>query len=165
MRVIAALFMASLLVGCSNTVEPGSPETPPASTADAGQGAPVEKSGCELLTDSEVSEATGATVSGHEEAGLDGCRWRAQGGMTLMLDLYAGSTLAPSTCGAQKVLGVGREEAVAGLGDSAQWKTSGSLVVCTARAVIRFNLDNSARTVPENREHLIRLARLVLDRR
>jgi hypothetical protein len=155
MRAIAALFTASLLVSCSNTVEPGSSETPPA---------PVEESGCELLTDGEVSAATDAPVSGHEEASLDGCRWRAQGGMTLMLDVYAGSTLAPATCRAQQVLGVGREEAVAGLGDSAQWKTSGSLVVCTTRAVIRFNLDNSARTVPENKEGLIKLARLVLDR-
>jgi len=73
MRAIAVLFTASLLVGCS-AGEPGASGQPSASSAAAGQNAPVEKSGCELLTDAEVGEATGTTVSGHEEASLNGCR-------------------------------------------------------------------------------------------
>lgn len=165
MRAIAVLFTTILLAGCGGgTGEPGASSQPPASAADAEEDAAVDRSGCELLTDAEVAEATATTVTGHEEASLDGCRWSSEGGTTLMLDLYAGSTMSPGGCEAQKALGVGREEAVAGLGDSAQWKTSGSLVVCTARAVIRFNLDNSNRRASEDKQGLITLARLALDR-
>jgi hypothetical protein len=165
MRAIAVLFTTILLTGCGGGAgEPGASSQPPAAAADAEEDAAVDRSGCELLTDAEVAEATATTVTGHEEASLDGCRWRSEGGTTLMLDVYAGSTLSPATCGAQKALGVGREEAVEGLGDSALWKTSGSLVVCSARAVIRFNLDNSKRSVPEDEQGVIALARLALDR-
>ncbi len=162
MRPVAMLFLAGVLVDCGGGDGGPRATQDPARSADAGGDEEAsETSGCDLLTDAEVGEATGATIAGHEESGLRGCRWRAQDGMQLMLDVYSGSS---ATCDAQKALGTGREEAVSGLGDSALWKSSGSLVVCNPRAVIRFNLDNSQRTVPEDKEGLIKLAPLVLDR-
>jgi len=163
MRAVTMLFMAGVLVDCGGgDGGPRATDDPAASAADVGgDEAASDTSGCDLLTDAEVGEATGTTIASHEEAGLNGCRWRAQDGMQLMLDVYSG---ASATCDAQKVLGTGREEVVSGLGDSALWKTSGSLVVCTPRAVIRFNLDNSKRTVPEDKEGIIKLATSVLDR-
>ncbi len=166
MRAVTILFMAGVLVDCGGGDDgPRATDDPPASAADVvGDEAASDTSGCDLLTDAEVGEATGTTIASHEESGLHGCRWRAQDGMQLMLDVYSGSSVSSATCDAQKVLGTGREEVVSGLGDSALWKTSGSLVVCTPRAVIRFNLDNSQRTVPENKEGLIKLAPSVLGR-
>lgn len=160
MRTIAVLFTILLMGRGGGAGEPAASSPPADDEVEAASVRP----GCELLTDAEVADATGTTVSGHEEYSLDGCRWRSEGGASLMLDVYAGSTLAPATCGAQKALGVGREEAVAGLGDSALWKTSGSLVVCTARAVLRFNLDGSRRSVPEDKDGVTALARLALSR-
>jgi hypothetical protein len=157
--------MVGLVASCGGGRSESS-DAAPATGAPAGGGADAaaRKTGCDLLTDAEVGEAIGTTIAGHEDAGLSGCRWRAEAGTQLMLDLYAGSSLVSSTCDAQKYLGTGREEAVPGLGDSALWKTSGSLVVCAPRAVIRFNLDNSARTVPENKAALIKLANSALGR-
>ncbi|MGH9318562.1 MAG: hypothetical protein ACRD3V_01530 [Vicinamibacteria bacterium] len=155
--------MAGVLVDCGGgDGEPRADDDPPASAADVGGDEDAsDTSSCDLLTDAEVGEATGTTIASHEESGLHGCTWRAQDGMQLILDVYSGSS---ATCHAQKVLGTGREEVVSGLGDSALWKTSGSLVVCTPRAVIRFNLNDSNRTVPEDKEGLIPLASSVLDR-
>ncbi|HXW04196.1 MAG TPA: hypothetical protein VD833_03110 [Vicinamibacterales bacterium] len=164
MRCVGALVMAGLFAGCGGGSGDGS-DRAPAPAADAGSATPVATaSGCDLLTDAEVGEATGTTIESHEESGLNGCRWSAQGGARLMLDVYAGSSRVSGTCDAQKALGTGREEPVSGLGDSALWKTSGSLVVCAPRAVIRFNLDNSSRSVPEDKAGLVRLARSVLGR-
>lgn len=165
MRCLGVLLMVGLAASCGGS-RSDSPDRAPASGAAAGGAADpaAGKTGCDLLTDAEVGEALGTTISGHEDSGLAGCRWRAQAGTQLMLDLYSGSSLVSSTCDAQKYLGTGREEAVPGLGDSALWKTSGSLVVCSPRAVIRFNLDNSTRTVPENKAGLIKLAHSALGR-
>lgn len=160
MRWLAVALAIGCLMACG---EPGGSDTEPAATATDSAAAPVELAGCDLLSDAEVGTALGTTIAGHEESGLSGCRWSSDAAR-LMLDVYAGSSLVASTCDAQKYLGTGREEPVEGLGDSAQWKTSGSLVVCSPRAVIRFNLDDSPRTVPENREALTTLARTVLDR-
>jgi hypothetical protein len=121
-------------------------------------------SGCELLSDAEVGQALGTVIASHEDSGLNGCLWESDANTQLMLDVYAGSSVVAGTCDAQKYLGTGREEEVPGLGESAQWKGSGALVACTPSAVIRFNLDNSMRTVPEDKESLIGLARSVLDR-
>lgn len=166
MRRMGVWLMAGLSVGCGGGSDGSSAtEKAPAATAGARTADPAAvKGGCELLTDAEVGAATRTEIASHEESGLDGCAWRATGGTRLMLDVYSGSSLVSRTCDAQKMLGTGREEAVPGLGDSAQWKTTGSLVVCTANAVIRFNLDNSSRTVPENKEALITLARAALGR-
>jgi hypothetical protein len=167
MRRMAVWLMAGLTLGCGGGDPDGSRASDKAQVPSARAGnadpAPVKR-GCDLLTDTEVGEATGTAISSHEESGLNGCNWRGKGRTQLMLDVYSGSSLASRTCDAQKMLGTGREEAVPGLGDSAQWKGSGSLVVCTATAVIRFNLDNSSRTVPENKEALMKLARSALGR-
>lgn len=161
MHWLGLLAVAVLLAGCGG----GSSESSAAGGAGAGTSeAAAVKPGCELLTDAEVGQALGTTVASHEESGLNGCRWRTDRGTQLMLDVYAGSALVSSTCDAQKYLGTGREEAVEGLGDSALWKTSGSLVVCAPRGVIRFNLDNSTRTVPEDKDAIVALARTVLGR-
>lgn len=162
MRWLAVALALGCLTGCGQ--DSGGSDTEPAAPATDSAASPVETAGCDLLTDAEVGTAIGTTIAGHEESGLAGCRWSSDAGARLMLDVYAGSSLVASTCDAQKSLGTGREEPVEGLGDSALWKTSGSLVVCSPRAVIRFNLDNSPRTVPENREALATLARTVLDR-
>jgi hypothetical protein len=167
MRSLWALFMAGFLAGCggaSDRSDESDKAASPAAVVEDATNLAAEKSGCDLLTDAEVGQATGTMITRHEEAGLNGCRWRAQGGAKLMLDVYTGSSLSSATCDGQKFLGTGREEPVAGLGDSALWKTSRSLVVCAARAVIRLNLDNSARTVPEDKEAMITLARSVLGR-
>lgn len=163
MRGLALVVMAGLLSGCGGGAD--TPESSAAPAVDSGGSAVSEdRSGCELLTDAEVGEATAATVTGHEEYSLSGCRWQAQGGMELMLDLYTGSSLIPSTCDAQQRLGGGQGEAVPGLGDSARWKAGGALIVCSPRAVIRFNMDNSPRSGSDDKEALVTLARLALNR-
>ena len=165
MRCLGVLLVVGLAASCGGRGSDSSDTTPASGAAAAGAADPAtDKTGCDLLTDAEVGEALGTTIAGHEDAGLAGCRWRAEAGMELMLDLYAGSSVVSSTCDAQKSLGTGREEPVPGLGDSALWKTSGTLVVCAPRAVIRFNLDNSTRTVPENKAGLIKLANSALGR-
>jgi hypothetical protein len=165
MRCLGVVLIVALATGCGGSGSDSSDRAAAPGAAAGGAAEPASgKTGCDLLTDAEVGEAIGTTIAGHEDAGLAGCRWRAEAGTQLMLDVYAGSSMVSSTCDAQKSLGTGREEAVPGLGDSAQWKTSGSLVACAPRAVIRFNLDNSTRTVPENKAGLITLARSVLGR-
>lgn len=164
MRCLGVLLVVGLAAGCGGGRSDSSDTAPATGAAGGGAAPPAGKTGCDLLTDAEVGEALGTSISGHEDAGLSGCRWRAEAGAQLMLDVYAGSAVVSSTCDAQKSLGTGREEAVPGLGDSALWKTSGSLVVCAPRGVIRFNLDNSPRTVPENKAALIKLASSALGR-
>jgi hypothetical protein len=165
MRWLVLAMAVGCLSACAGDSGTPSSSDRAAAPAASGSGEPAAgKAGCDLLTDAEVGAALGATIAGHEDSGLAGCRWSGEGGARLMLDVYAGSAMIASTCDAQKNLGTGREEPVEGLGDSAQWKTSGSLVVCSPRGVIRFNLDNSPRTMPENRAALITLARTVLER-
>ena len=168
MRRLTAAIVTGLLVGCGGeTGERAASDAAPA-TAEQASAEPAEfaegKSHCELLTDPEVSEAIGPTVGSHEESGLNGCMWSADGNARLILAVYAGSSMSAGTCGSQKVLGTGKEEAISGLGDSALWKSSRSLVACSTRAVIRFNLDNSKRTPTQDKEGLIALARSVIDR-
>lgn len=166
MRRLSVLVMAGFLVGCGGGEgADASDKAAVPAASDGGSAASVAaRHACELVSDAEVGTATGTTVESHEETGLNGCRWRAGGGTQLTLHVYSGSTLASSTCDAQKRLGTGREEPVSGLGESALWKTSGRLVVCAQRAVLSFNLDNSSRSVPDDREGLVTLARSALGR-
>lgn len=161
MRRLALIVMAGLLSGCGGGAD--TPESSPAAADSGGSAVSEDRSGCELLTDAEVGQATAATITGHEEYSLNGCRWRSEG-MDLMLDLYTGSSLIPSTCDAQQALGGGQGEAVPGLGDSARWKAGGALIVCSPRAVIRFNMDSSPRSGSDDKEALVELARLALGR-
>jgi hypothetical protein len=167
MRRLTAAIVAGLLAGCGSDKDEQTASEATAVTAERATASAEEsseaKSDCELLTDAEVSQAIGATVASHEESGLSGCTWTAEG-LQLMLNVYAGPSMSAATCGAQKSLGTGKEESISGLGDSALWKSGRSLVVCSSRAVIRFNLDNSKQTLPQDKEGLIALARSVIDR-
>lgn len=120
--------------------------------------------GCERLTKDEVAAAMGEPVTGTEDYGLAGCEWRTGERTQVLFDIFAGSALAPATCAAQRSLGTGREEDVPGLGDSALWKSSRRLVVCTSKAVIVFNLDNTPNSPDKDKEAAVKMARLVLGR-
>ena len=81
-----------------------------------------------------------------------------------MLDLYTRSSLIPSSCDAQQRLGGARGKPFRGLGDSARCKAGGALIVCSPRAVIRFNMENSPRSGSDDKEAFVTLARIALDR-
>ncbi len=165
MAVRQYLFIGALIlaVGCG-----GSGSSDEAMPGASGESSDAEASGrvegCAVLTQEQVSAALGAPVGAGEDSGLTGCAWRAESGARVSLQIYAGSTLVAATCDAQKFLVSGREEEVPGLGDSALWGSSGDLVVCTSRAVLKVDVDNTRSDPRQDREVLVQIARLALGR-
>jgi len=120
--------------------------------------------GCSIVTAEEVSAALGGPVGDGEDRGLVGCGWRTESGATVVLQVFAGSMLASGTCDGQKFLVSGREEEIPDLGDSALWGTSGDLVVCDSRAVLKIDIDNTPNSPEEDRDAAVRVARAALAR-
>lgn len=174
----AALALALLVTaGCGGSGQPatgtGQPTatqaqapavTRPAEPARNDERTSSDILGCELLTQEEVAAAMGEPVTSKEDSGLRGCVWKTGKRTQVLLDVFSGLTLAGNTCAAQRSLGSGREENVPALGDSALWTTDGRLVVCTAQAVVVFNLDNTPNSPDQDKEAAITMARLVLGR-
>jgi Protein of unknown function (DUF3558) len=167
-RLLLVAGAVLLVVACG-----GGPETQEATGAGAAsEGAAKAEDDrslddvetCGLLTREQVSAALGVTVGEGAESALSGCRWQSESGASVVLEVFAGSMFAPGTCDAQRQLMSGREEDVPGLGESARWGSSGNLVVCSNRAVVRVDLDNSRNAPSDDRPRLVQVARLALER-
>lgn len=158
----------SWLLLCGLSVACGGAEERPVSSAGTSASPGVSEvaipEGCDLLSKQQVSAALGSDVGDGEEMGLAGCRWQAQSGVVASVQIYAGSGLSSGTCDAQRFLVSGRQEDVPGLGDSALWGTSGDLVVCSAKAVLTIDVDNTPNSPDEDRDVPVTLARSVLER-
>jgi hypothetical protein len=162
-RTLASVLITSTMIGaaCGGGGSPaGRPES--AATEDAAEAGDLE--GCALVTREEVSGALGSQVAEGEEQGLVGCGWQADSGARVSLHVYAGSLLASGTCDSQKSLVSGREEEVAGLGETALWGTAGDLVVCSRNAVVKVDVDNTPDAPERDRETAIAVARAALGR-
>jgi hypothetical protein len=166
------ILTRSLIVAGIACMGCGSPSSDPAAspatetaTTDAASPpaspAPERAEGCDLATPAELSAALGSQVGAGESSGLKGCTWTAASGVRVLLEVYQGNAV---TCKAQESLVSGREERIAGLGDSALWGSSGDLVVCSARAVVRINLENSRNDPRKDREALVAIGRTILGR-
>jgi hypothetical protein len=120
--------------------------------------------GCDLVTKAEVAAALGSAVGDGEEEGLAGCAWHAESGPRISLAVYAGHLLSPATCDGQKFFVSGRKEEIAGLGDSALWGSSGDLVVCSAKAVLKIDVKKTRQSSEQDRETALEVARAALRR-
>jgi hypothetical protein len=160
-RCVLLLGALVLAVGCG-----GSPDTSDAADPDTAEGAVSfdDVESCELVTRNQVSIALGLEVGEGSESGLSGCEWRAESGPRVALQVFAGSMLAAGTCDSQRSLMSGREEDVPGLGDSARWGSGGDLVVCSRRAVVRVDIDNTSNDPRDDREVIVQIARHALER-
>lgn len=163
-----AMALAQLVIaGCSGGGPPatgvGQPPaaTPTASSAGTDERTSSDLSGCEPLTQEEVAKATGEPVTGQDDSGLRGCEWKVGDRTQVLLQVFSGST---NTCAAQRSLGSGREENVPGLGDSATWQSGGRLVVCTSRAVVVLDIENTPNRPDEDKEAAVTMARSILKR-
>jgi hypothetical protein len=156
------LLGALFLTGCGGGSEP--PQATGASASDEDAVALDDVETCALLTREQVAAAVGAEVGAGSEWGLSGCEWRADPGPIVVLQVFAGSMLADSTCESQRTLMTGREEDVPGLGESARWSSSGNLVVCSSDAVVRVDMDDSPNAPSDDREALIQIARQAIER-
>jgi hypothetical protein len=141
-----------------------SEETQASRPADARAEAKADVKGCNLVTREDVAAALGGSVGDGEETGLAGCRWSAEDRGEVRLQVYAGSLFTPETCKAQKSLVSGRQEEISGLGDSALWGSSGDLVVCTQKAVLKIDVENTPGSPDQDRETLVKVARAALGR-
>lgn len=119
---------------------------------------------CSLISREEISEALGSEVGDGTVSGFSGCRWRAGSGASVRLQIFAGSLLADSTCESQMTLMTGREEDVPELGDSARWSSGGNLVVCSDRAVVSVDIDDTGNDPRVDRDVLLSIARVAIDR-
>jgi hypothetical protein len=159
-RAFLLLITAAAAVACGCATETGNP--PVAETASPAATADLEA--CALVTRDQVTEALGSPVGQGEERGLVGCGWRTESGTEVVLQVYAGSMLASSTCDGQKFLVSGQQEEVAGLGDSAVWGSSGDLVVCSSTAVLKVDVENTPNSPDEDRDVAVKVARAALAR-
>jgi hypothetical protein len=121
-------------------------------------------SGCNLVTKEEVAAALGSAVGDGEEEGLAGCAWNAASGPRISLAVFARHLLSPGTCDGQKFFVSGQKEEIPGLGDSALWGSSGALVVCSAKAVLKIDVDHTRHSSDRDRETAIKVARAALSR-
>jgi hypothetical protein len=157
------LLAAGLMVVCACGGNERQAEEP-AAGAVAGAREVTEVNGCDLLTKEEAAAFLGSPVKDGEEQGLAGCSWTAESGAQIRLGLFAGSMLTSETCNGQRFLVSGREEEIPGLGDSALWGSSGALVVCTTKAVLKINVEDTPQSPDEDRETAIKVARAALGR-
>jgi hypothetical protein len=164
MKIQAPILLVVLLAGAAcggageeRQAEP--PAQPPASAASAAEDR--ERPGCELMTAAEVSAAVGSEAGDGEDHSLRGCRWTAKSGTIVSLEIFPPGK---ASCDGQEFLVSGKEERVAGLGDSALWGSSGDLVVCSAKGVINLDFDNSPADPRRDKEALEAMAKIVLAR-
>jgi hypothetical protein len=164
MRTLTSVFVAAAFVsaGCGGGGESQAIREESAAIEDAPE--PADLDGCSLVTEEEVSAALGSQVGEGEDQGLAGCGWQAASGARVSLHVYAGPLLAAGTCDSQKSLVSGREEEVAGLGETALWGTSGDLVVCSRAAVLKIDVDETPDPPERDRETAIAVARAALGR-
>lgn len=165
MRVVALLLLAGTAAGAGC----GSGEQATQAPAEQAAAAPAraqgeERQGCDLVTRDEVAAALGGPVGEGASFGLRGCAWKGEGRARVQLQVFAGPLWTPGTCDAQKQLVSGREETVAGLGDTALWGSSGALVVCIARAVVKVDVDDTEVSPDRDRETAVGIARAALPR-
>ena len=148
-KVLALLAVAALTAGCGNG-ETGAPDEAPAeeSTAEREPWNKDAYAGCELVSDDEVVTALGEAVDSKEEGGFYGCRWKTES-YTVGLRVFPDTSLPAGSCDEEQTgmpygqSAKGRTEAVAGLGDSAVWGTSGDLLVCTGRGLLVVDMERT----------------------
>lgn len=164
MRVVALLLaVAAAGAGCGSGEEGTRTPAEQADAAPAGT-REEEREGCGLVTRDEVAAALGGPVGEGASFGLRGCAWKGEGRARVQLQAFAGPLWTPRTCDAQKQLVSGRQEPVPGLGDTAVWGSSGDLVVCTARAVVKVDVDDTEVSPDRDRETAAGIARAALPR-
>jgi hypothetical protein len=162
-RVTVLLVAAAIgAAACGGAEKREAPRAAAAGTEETASA--TGATGCALVTKDEVADALGHPVGDGEEQGLAGCGWKAQSGAQIRLHVYAGGMLSPGTCASQKSLVSGRQEEISGLGDSALWGSSGDLVVCARRAVLKVDVDDTPSSPAEDRETATKVARAALGR-
>jgi hypothetical protein len=163
MTRVALVVLAGVIAGAACAEGDGRQGAPPPDPAqDAREEADLR--GCALVTKEEVAAALGSAVNDGEEEGLAGCAWKAPSGPRISLAVFAGHLLSPGTCDGQKFLVSGRKEEIPGLGDSTLWGSSGDLVVCSAKAVLRIDVKHTRHSSEQDRETALQVARAALRR-